>query len=1386
MKKVISALLVLTLLFSLLGAIPVFAASVSASILVSEDAFTEESDPDNPVGAQNASTITTSNIGGEKPAAANRNVYLKFDVRSYDLENLTSAKIKLHINTVSNKADRTLTIYSVANDWSENTITWNTAPAPEDAAITTYLQKYVKNANKDIWINIDVTDYVKEHYSEGVISFMISSDTGATKMDSKETLNRPSLEVQFASEKSTGDVTVKYLNEMGDPIAREVLMPSIAEGEYSYPHDIPDVISYQGTDYEYNDQKSVTNITVATGGTNEIILYYDDPMVTPEGVYKKVVPVTEDTFAKQTDANAIYNTEEPDALQVTMNLGSSGAAARRDGFIKFDVSDIPYTFITSARLVGYVTSATNPGERILKVYPTETNIWSENTLTWNNAPAYADDPIAEFIIQSGTTGAWVSIDITEYCRTHEGPFSFRMVADTAATVFATKDGDPFNSMALDLRYTTEENYRLSTVSVKTVDTQGNEIADPFTLSDCLVGDYYYMGTPDKIIDNDLGVFIYDESLSTLHINVTEDGDNEIVLVYHKQGENMGTSVLAESGGWNWCLDPRAIRDTDPETGLDKTYVAYIDNRGNIKATEYDNVTDTYKQVFVRTGFTADDHSNPALFILPDHRVMVIYSAHTEEECFYYKISTNPGDISEFGEEKVVSTQGYGTVTYPTPFYMTQTPDSFYLFWRGIEWHPTMAKFSLPDENDDIAFEMEPTMFIDARESASDTDKRPYAKYASNGTDKIYVSYTYAHPDTVVPDTLYLSYIDLTDMTLRDVTGKVLSDINEAPFKITNTESVEDVLVIDRTEGVRNWNWETELDEDGNPVVLYVGISEDKQSHLYYHARWTGTEWLKTYIDDGGKWFHDNTKGAEKCYSGGLCLDHNDPNVVFASIPVEGIYGTYYEIYKYIIGEDGTVTEKTAVTKNSSENNFRPYVVMNSESTDAVYLVWLSGEYYYWANKNNFLPSNGAVKYGYTNKVNTWSVLSGYDPTSDFESIDLKNTDRVVTDLAFVDTSINGARVTWESHNTDIIAPDGALTRPEVATLVTVTATLEFSGQTFTKDYVLTVYPKESIDENLVFRYDFDASDLYDDNGQRMIADKSMNGNDARLMGTVGEVTGGYLDLTANDRDSSNGNRPKDGNSYLIAPDGILKSLRSYTFIGKVKLSDTSLDYRLYDFGSGGNNSLLGRLTQDFSAGIKLDGGTTQFVTAEETLTKDTWYTVAYSYDANTSVTKLYLDGVLVQSGKTIETEAIELLGDNTRNYIGRTQWWDTYYDYTARENPDLKGMLDYVALYNTALSDEEVARLSTPSSSIDEVTVSDSTVSVKTSNNTAYEESYILIVRYSTPDSFAVKSTSFTLSPEESVTSLLEFDIPVSKENLKVFLWNKKDNLKPLAPAYEG
>lgn len=397
--------------------------------------------------------------------------------------------------------------------------------------------------------------------------------------------------------------------------------------------------------------------------------------------------------------------------------------------------------------------------------------------------------------------------------------------------------------------------------------------------------------------------------------------------------------ISPEGAWCWFADPRAIHHENPQKNIQKTYVGYIDVHGNIKAMQYDFGKNEQVEVLVRSWFQPDDHNNPTFLVLPDDRVMVFYSRHTDERCFYYRISAKPGDITTLGEEKRLETDH--NTTYPSPFILTDDPEHFYLCWRGINWHPTIAKLSLPDETDEVSLVGKPYQIVQS------TGARPYAKYVSNGKDKIYVTYTTGHPDNESPNFLYFNYVDIPTMTLHDVAGTELSNIMEGPFQVTKTkEYVQQfpMTVVDHPQQ-RDWVWQVAIDKEDKPVIAFVQINEDKTSHDYYYGKWTGTEWQKTFLVNGGGHFHQ-TKNLEMCYSGGMAIDPDNSNEIYCSIPVEGKYGQVYELMKYTLDDTGKVTSTVAITSDSQKNNVRPYVIAGSKGTP-LRLTWMHGDYYDW-------------------------------------------------------------------------------------------------------------------------------------------------------------------------------------------------------------------------------------------------------------------------------------------------------------------------------------------------------------------------------------------------------------------------------------------------------
>lgn len=396
--------------------------------------------------------------------------------------------------------------------------------------------------------------------------------------------------------------------------------------------------------------------------------------------------------------------------------------------------------------------------------------------------------------------------------------------------------------------------------------------------------------------------------------------------------------VSPEGAWCWFADPRALHYENADKGIDRTYIGYIDVHGNIKATQIDWKNNKSQEVLIRSYFQPDDHDNPTFLTLTDGRVMVFYSRHTDEPCFYYRVSREPGDITTLGDEKVLRTKD--NTTYPSPFILSDDPEHIYLCWRGINWHPTIGRMMIPDTDGNTSFDWGPYQMVQS------TGARPYAKYASNGKDKLYLAYTTGHPDNEDPNYVYFNAVDVNGLCLKDINGEVLSKIQDGPYHVDKSpEFVEanPAVVVDHS-GYRDWIWELSMQSDEHPVIAMVQISSDKKDHDYYWVTWDGNEWKKTFLADAGGHFH-NSPDIEKCYSGGMTIDKKNPRVVYGSVPVEGKHGKVYEIVKYTVNPDGTVS-RDAITKNSIKDNARPFSIPGAQEKP-VSLAWMNGDYYDW-------------------------------------------------------------------------------------------------------------------------------------------------------------------------------------------------------------------------------------------------------------------------------------------------------------------------------------------------------------------------------------------------------------------------------------------------------
>lgn len=870
-------------------------------------------------------------------------------------------------------------------------------------------------------------------------------------------------------------------------------------------------------------------------------------------------------------------------------------------------------------------------------------------------------------------------------------------------------------------------------------------------------------------------------------------------------ESYSGTVVAQEGAWCWFADPRALHYENEAGTINATYMGYIDVHGNVKATQYDWVTGRKTDVLVRSFFQPDDHNNPTFVVLPDERVMIFYTRHTDEPKIWYRISRKPGDITALGEEKFLATAN--NTTYPSPFILSDDPQHIYLCWRGINWHPTLARLTMPDASDNCQFDFGPKQIVQS------TGARPYAKYQSNGKDKIYVSYTTGHPDNEMPDWLYFNVIDINHGNgpiLRDIKGNQLAVIANGPHNVNKQNSyaqAHPAAIVDNTAGVRNWVWQIALDQDENPVIAYPHIDDAKTTHVYWYARWTGSEWRRTWVQYAGHAFHQNWNQTERCYSGGMSLDPDNINDMYLSIPTSN--GQYnkdgvYEIWRYTIGDDGQVTGSEQITRNSPKNNSRPFVIPGSKNSP-LRLGWMHGDYYYWMVQKNYpkgYPTAIHCNFAWQEELTKQLSDEEYPRT---DCICLEPGKTVCMGIAmntaeYAGTVFQTDNMTYavDDDNYPVITIGNQTFRSQNRLLTSDNWALNSTGTSGdnhpTKlstwvltiscdDQVVTTYRNGLVDQvfepdelpsgvpdaeglkhSIVSMFDFygvaspvtvqhmnarmqDALNAHLGRAalnalqlpaetrtdlvlpaQSLGLDITWSSSDetvitadgclaalnedktVTLTATLSALTDGggtaqtsrafqvkalardisrnvryqqaLLDLTAN---TATGFA---NNTYGLAPEGLLRGLRSYTFLLTVNQKTKTKQPRLYDFGSGSGNSLFLR-ADALAAGIKLNGGTTTMVAGKTSLQTGREYKMAVTFDAATKTTTIYIDGVADASGTANQADPYQLaeVGTDNRNYMGRTQWWDGSY---AADNQDFCGTISNFCLYDVCLSRKEI------------------------------------------------------------------------------------------------
>lgn len=392
-----------------------------------------------------------------------------------------------------------------------------------------------------------------------------------------------------------------------------------------------------------------------------------------------------------------------------------------------------------------------------------------------------------------------------------------------------------------------------------------------------------------------------------------------------------TNMVTEDGIWTWFTEPRAVFYNGAY------YVGWINSVGDAGITKVVSATGVRTHFTLKVNLQLDDHNNPAVYIRPDGRIMCFYGMHNDAAGIRYRTTTNPEDISAWGAEQVHAPATLPTC-YSNPRYLSAAGRLFYHYRAGNS-DSNRPHSIISTANNGATWTAELKLFD------SGATARPYVKSTTNGVDRIDFFLTNCHPSEGVASAYHCYALwDAGTSALRYYTSAGVElttfPINPSSLTLIKSGSPHD-----------NWVWDITYSADGHPRVLYTRFN-GSADHRYEFSRWTGSSWTTPVeVCAGGTFLYSG----EAYYSGGMCFDGNNANVVYVSRQVSG----QWEIQEYRTANDGaTWALERSITSGSSVRNARPYSPRGHDNKLGV--LWWSGTYTTYINYDTSIRSAEAT------------------------------------------------------------------------------------------------------------------------------------------------------------------------------------------------------------------------------------------------------------------------------------------------------------------------------------------------------------------------------------------------------------------------------------------
>jgi hypothetical protein len=387
-----------------------------------------------------------------------------------------------------------------------------------------------------------------------------------------------------------------------------------------------------------------------------------------------------------------------------------------------------------------------------------------------------------------------------------------------------------------------------------------------------------------------------------------------------------------NGTWCWFQDERAVIDT----GKNKLVVGSVSNGGNTEAVIYDI---SEKKVVSKTNLgrlTVDDHNAPGFLVLPNGQYLAIFADHYDKYNSHYCIYNGTSWTKEkkFDWTKIPGGTNY-TIAYSNIYYLSDEKQ-IYNFARANNRSPN---FILSRDSGQTW-----TFGGQLSTDPSNSYNKGYYKYWGNGKDRIDFSCTEQHPRDYTTS-IYHGYIKggKSYNSQGVVADSNIFDAKNLPTCSRFTKVFDNGTTVNGAVMGRCWESDMQVYEDSTIAILFKARANNSETdHRNFYSRYDGKEWKTTYIGKAGTKMY----AAEEDYTGLGALCPNDPNTIYLSSPFnpgdDNSKGGKREIWKGVTEDHGATWKWTAVTANSSKDNFRPIVPAWNKDNTA--LLWWRGTY----------------------------------------------------------------------------------------------------------------------------------------------------------------------------------------------------------------------------------------------------------------------------------------------------------------------------------------------------------------------------------------------------------------------------------------------------------